>query len=437
MAGTLFVLGVGMVSTALPGVPAFDPHVIAVQLQRALNKRLGRGNDAVCSVTPLADVPQYQAYKCILAEGVRPEEVENMARALGVTAGAKSAIVTPLNGSLLIEIPKPEPLRRVLTGRLLEERLRPPNPLAVPLGLRVNEVGAAPLWLDLNDETMAHVMIGGITQSGKSMVLKWLLYRLFMQNKPGELAFIAADPKVGNKGGLLPFRHSGHLLHPIQRSAFEVVRLLTWVMVEIERRELTGDTKPRLLVVVEEVKHYTDKSGDVAPLLAEIIQVAAAWGIHVIATTQAPKQRTVGEALSNFPVSIFGRVARETEAWGATGRAKTGVGSLLQRGDMVCLVAGDTIHFQAPLIENRYIWSRIPKGGPGSLDDLLPRADRIDVSMRGSRTGRRPVRFTATEIATARELLDAGRGVDAVRRELGIGTDRAKRLCEQVRGGEV
>lgn len=416
-------------------LPAYDPHIIAVQLQRALNRRLSKGQDAGCIVTPLADTPQYHAYRCMPAEGVRPEDVENMARALGMVAGAKTSIVTPLNGALLIEIPKPEPLRRVLMGRRLEDQLRPPHSLAVPLGVRVNEIGAAPLWLDLRDETMAHVLIGGITQGGKSMTLKWLLYRLFMQNKPADLGFVAVDPKVGNRGGLLPFTHSGHLLHPIQRDVKEVVRLLTWVMVEIKRREMTGDTKPRLLVIVEEVKHYTDKSADVAPILAEIIQVAAAWGIHVIATTQAPKQKTVGEALSNFPVSVFGRVARETEAWGATGRAKTGVGSLLQRGDMVCLMAGETIHFQAPFIENKHIWQRIPKGGPGSLDAMMPRADRIAVSIRGERTGRKPADFSAEDVDAACQILDGGGGVDAVRRALGMGTTRAKRLCEHVRGG--
>jgi DNA segregation ATPase FtsK/SpoIIIE-like protein len=358
-----------------------------------------------------------------------------MARALGMVAGAKTSIVTPLNGALLIEIPKPEPMRRVLMGRRLEDKLKPPHSLAVPLGIRVNEIGAAPLWLDLRDETQAHILIGGITQGGKSMLLKWLLYRLFMQNKPDALGFIAADPKVGNRGGLLPFTHSGHLLHPIQRDVFEVVRLLTWVMVEISRREITGETTPRLLVVVEEVKHYTDESSDVAPLLARIIQVAAAWGIHVIATTQAPKQKTVGEALSNFPVSIFGRVARETEAWGATGRAKTGVASLLQRGDMVYLAAGETVHFQAPYIENKHIWSRIPKGGPGSLDALLPRADRIAVGLKGESRGRKQVDFSEGEMAAAGQILATGGGVDAVRRALGMGTTRAKRLCEYVREG--
>ncbi len=408
----------------------FDPNVIAVQLQRALNKRLTRDG---CIVTPLADGPQYHAYRCLIGEGVRPEEVETMARALGVVAGAKTSVITPLNGSLLIEIPKPEHLRGILSGRRIEAEVKPRGPFAVPLGVRVGDLGNEVLWLDLRNEMHAHVLIGGITQSGKSMVLKWLLYWLLTHNKATDLAWVAADPKRGNQGGLLPFAHSGHLLHPIQRDVVEVVRLLTWVLVEIERREITGETRPRLLVVLEEVKHFTDKSGDVAQLLAEIIQVAAAWGIHVIATTQAPKQRTVGDALSNFPVTIMGRVARDTEAFGATGRAKTGVGALLQRGDMICLLAGDTIHFQAPYLDLRYLWSRVPKGGPGRLDDVLPREDRIRVGVRKSQVRQ----WRTDEIETARELVQAGRGVEAVRRALGIGTDTAKRLCEQIRAGEL
>jgi len=360
-----------------------------------------------------------------------PEQIEKQARTLAYAARAAACRVTQEPGSLLLEIPKPELQRRALLAERLEE-FKPARPTAVPAGITT---GGRVLWLDIADERMAHVLIGGVTGTGKSVLLKYILMRLLRQNKPGELALIAADPKVGNREGLLPFVHAGHLLHPIQDDTVEVVRLLRWVRAEMQRREVVNETTPRLLVVIEEVAHYTDENKDVVPLLKKIAQVSRSWGIHLLVTTQHPGAKSLGDAIENIPCTFMGRVARGTQVYGATGRKGTGADELLQRGDMLCLSAGEVTHFQAPYATNQWIWTRVPKGGPRSLDGQLPRTDRIDTgAVRGGRRGRD---VTDADIERVRSAVLAGRGVEYVRQTLRIGTDKARTLHTAICKGEM
>lgn len=416
-------------SLQLPGagLPAHEPHMIAALLQQSLDVKFGANK---CIVTPRWQGPQYDAYSCILAHGIRPEQIELMARALALAAQASSCRISQADDALLLEIPKPEPLRQVLRAERFETFVSS-NPTSVPIGLTT---GGKMLWLNIADERQAHVLVGGLSGSGKSVLLKWILYRLLAQNLPDKLAVIGCDPKISNAEGLRPFTHAAHLLHPIQRHVFEVVRLLTWVLCEIERREALSVTSPRLLLVIEEVAHYTDQSQQVAPLLKEIMQVGRGWGINVIATMQKPEAKALGGAIANFGVTLSGRVARGTQVYGTTGRKGTDADELLMRGDMLYLGAGETIRFQAPFADGRQ-WLRIKRGGPASLDAQLPRADLINTgAWKGGSLGRI---ITPADIERVRPLVQAGRGVDAVRQALGIGTDRARTLHMQIKQGDV
>jgi len=412
---------------------AYDPNVIAANLQQSLDVRFGldRAGRSKIIVTPRWSGPQIDVFTCLLAHGVRVELFEGMAATLGVAAGVSEACrISRVDGALLLEIPKPERLRLPLRAERLEA-IAPPAPTAAPLGLTT---GGKLLWLDLADERQAHILIGGITQSGKSTLLKWLLYRWLAQCSAGQLALIAADPKINNVQGLQPFRHAMHLLHPIQRDASEVVRLLTWVLCEMERREALNITTPRLLVVLEEVAHFTDQSKQVAPLLNQIMKTAAGWHINVLATTQHPGAKSLGDAIVNFSATIIGRVARGTQVFGATGRKGTAADELLMRGDMLYIGAGETIRFQAPLADDRQ-WRRVRRGGPRSLDDQLPRADRIALALpKSNPTGRV---LTPGDVERVRAAVLSGQSVNYVRQALGIGTDRARELHASIRAGRV
>lgn len=395
----------------LPGTPAF----VAGLLQATCQIRKVQAIIAVAW-----DGPQIMAFTASLPLGERPEAIEALEGALAAAAGADSCRIARAGGRLLIEIPKPAGERKPLRAARLEN-LAPPTSTAVCVGIAT---GGAPVWIDLADERTAHLVIGGTTGSGKSVLLKWLIYRLVKQNATDALRLILLDPK---RFELRDFAQVPHLAHPITSNPLEVARVLAWVGSELERRAETGRNRPRLVVVAEEIADLSASNRDVIGLIARIAQIGRALGIHLVATTQQPGAKSLGDSLVNFPARCLGRVASATLAYGAAGRKQTGADALLGRGDFLLVAAGETVRFQAPLADGRQ-WGALPTGGPGSLTAHLPTlvefADR-DRDPRGG-PGRREI--GEADYRAIEADLAQGATVRQVMERHKIGYERAQRI---------
>lgn len=367
--------------------------------------------------------PQLDAFTVSLALGERPETIEQLSGALALAAGAESCRVARDGGRLLLELPKKEADRRPLRALRLDG-LAPPTATAVCAGVAT---GGRPLWLDIADERFAHVVLGGTTGSGKTVLLRWLLYRLVKQNRPEELRVLLLDPK---RTELKDFARLPHLLHPVVSNPLEVARVLAWVAGELERRADSGRNRPRLVVVVEEVAELGMTSGQVGPLLARIAQIGRAVGIHLLVTTQQPGARSLGDALVNFPARCLGRVASSTLAYGAAGRKQTGADGLLGRGDFLLLSAGETTRFQAPLADGRQ-WSQLPRAVTvATLEPELPATAMLSDLTRDPRGGRGARELAADDYRQMDAAIADGASVRKLRETFGIGHDRATRIYQ-------
>jgi len=393
-----------------------DAEFIAGLLQATLTAR------KVTSIVALAWAgPQINAYTVSLGLGEQPERVEALAGALALAAGAESCRVARAEGKLLLELPKPLAERRPLHAHRLEA-LAAPTPTAVPLGVTT---GGKALWCDLADERFCHLVIGGTTGSGKSLLARWLLYRVLRQNGPAELRLLLVDPK---RFEFAHFAHAPHLLHPVTSQPLEIARVLRWVGAELDRRAETGRKLPRIIVCVEEVADILSANHSVGGLLARIAQIGRALGIHAIVTTQQPGSRSLGDSLVNFPARLLGRVASATLTYGAAGREKTGAHALLGRGDFLLLAAGETTRFQAPLVDGRQ-YSQIPRGPMvASLDAELPHLVEFADLARDPRGGRGRRELSTDDYAAITAALRAGATADDLRGAFGIGWERARRL---------
>lgn len=374
------------------------------------------------------DGVQTWSYSVSLALGEDPRRVEQLAPALAMAAGAESCRVARDSGRLLLELPKPAAQRQTLRAERLDS-LPPPSPLAVAVG--VGTAGRV-VWLDLGDERNAHVLIGGTTGSGKTELLRWVLFRLARQNPPERLRLILLDPK---RSELRPFAALPHLLTPTVSNPLDCARLLAWAAGELDRRAATGRTRPRILIVVEEVADLAATAG-ILPTLARIAQIGRSLGMQVIATTQQPGARALGESLANYPARLLGRVASSTLTFGAAGRARSGADGLLGRGDFLLLSAGAATRFQAPLMSGG-LWAKLPAGEPGSLADELPTLASFADLQRDPRGGRNRRDLAPAEYERIETALEDGATVDALRDQFGIGWTRARRIADQLRGGEA
>lgn len=398
------------------GDPGQYPQLAAMLLQQTLAaKRI------VAAVALAHDGPQLWTFAAMLGLGEQPERLERMAGALALAVGAAECRVSRAAGKVLIEVPKPPELRGVLSASKLD-RLEPPAPSAVVLG---RSTTGEPVWLDLADDRSAHVLIAGTTGSGKSQMLKWLLYRLCSQNRPEALKILAIDPK---RSELIAFERAPHLLHRPVWHPLDAARLMIWLVEELERRMATGSSSPRVVVVLEELADVLSTSPAIGEQLARLAQVGRSCGLHAVAVTQQPGAAVLGSALANFPARILGRVASSTLTYGAAGRARSMADQLLGRGDLLLLRAGEVVRFQAPLVEDRLLGTLPRAAEPASLDAELPSVVHLADLARDRRggSGRRPL--GEREYREIEQALAGGADVAEIRERYGIGTGRARRI---------
>jgi len=366
--------------------------------------------------------PQIDTYTVNLGIGIRPARVMDVADALAIAAGATSCRVSlAAGGILLLEIPKPEDQRQPLRAARLEA-LQPPAPTAACAGIAT---GGRAVWLDLNDERYAHLVLGGITGSGKTELVKWLLYRWTQQLAPSDLDLLLLDPK-GTE--LKIFARLPHLRHPIQSDPAEIARTLAWAVAEMDRRARSGISRPYLLIVIEEVADLLSVNKGLAAPLTRIAQVGRALGIHLLCTTQQPGAKALGDASINFTARIIGRVGSRTLTYGATGRKGTFADDLLGRGDLLLVAAGETVRFQAPLTGGQQ-WLKLPRtSAVRTLDNELPTLAYIADLQRDPRGGRDSRPLTRDDYTAIEADIRAGQTVDQIRSRYNIGYERANRI---------
>ena len=189
--------------------------------------------------------------------------------------------------------------------------------------LNLGESFTGPVTVDLT--RVPHILLGGATGSGKSVLLKLLLMQA---NKKGANVCIADF-----KGGV----DFPPVWHKECRMCFEeqsTLELLTELTQELERRKqllsasglpnidhhnaATGDNLKRYIFACDELAEMLDKSGltkeqkeivvKIEGLLGTIARQGRAFGIHLILATQRPDSAILnGQIKNNINCRICGR----------------------------------------------------------------------------------------------------------------------------------
>ena len=189
--------------------------------------------------------------------------------------------------------------------------------------LNLGESFTGPVTVDL--ARVPHILLGGATGSGKSVLLKLLLMQ---SNKKGANVCIADF-----KGGV----DFPPVWHKECRMCFEeqsTLELLTELVEELERRKqllkasglpnidhhnaATGDNLKRYIFACDELAEMLDKTGltkeqkeivvKIEGLLGTIARQGRAFGIHLILATQRPDSNILnGQIKNNINCRICGR----------------------------------------------------------------------------------------------------------------------------------
>jgi S-DNA-T family DNA segregation ATPase FtsK/SpoIIIE len=170
---------------------------------------------------------------------------------------------------------------------------------------------------------MPHLLVGGATGSGKSVLLHTIVNSLLVGPSDCRLALV--DPKR------VEFSHydrHSDLYCPIARSTEDSIEVLRKVALEMEDRfvqlEKAGcrdiscykRSMPRVVLVIDELADLMMASKrEVQDLICRLAQKSRACGIHIVAATQRPSVDVItGLIKANFPSRISCRVSSAVDS---------------------------------------------------------------------------------------------------------------------------
>lgn len=250
------------------------------------------------------------------------------------------------SGYILIEVPSGA--ETVYLGdMLIDEKYQSDNGFPMAIGMAVD---GSKHYIDI--AKACHILISGMTGSGKSIVLHNLILSLLMKKNPAQMHLYIIDPKATE------FEFYRSLVScSVISEVGGAVELLNNLCIEMDRRysvltaagcrdidsynEKFKDAPMRRdIVFIDELSDLMSMSGkSVETHIVRIAQKARACGIHLVIATQYPVAKVVtGLIKANMPTKICLRVGTVTNSMVALDMP--GGEKLMGHGDMLFLPNG-------------------------------------------------------------------------------------------------
>src|SRR5213079_3243540 len=326
--------------------------------------------------------PVVTQYEVAPGPGVKVGRIAALADDLALAMRAPSLrIVAPIPGKAAVGIEVPNPMPRMVHVRELIEGVeyhRPTRVLPVALG---KDLEGEPVVADL--AKMPHLLIAGVTGSGKSVCINTIITSLIYTHPPEMLKLLMIDPKMVE---LSMYAALPHLGLPVVTNHHKAASVLKWAVWEMERRyrllhanharnivdfnkkveekkplkgpretlatqagiqkelpldgEYTGGIFPYIVLIVDELADLMlTVQGEIETPLATLAQKARAIGIHLVLATQRPSVNVItGLIKANFPCRIAFRVSAKVDS--RTILDQNGAETMLGNGDMLFLPPG-------------------------------------------------------------------------------------------------
>lgn len=362
-------------------------------------------------VVEIAHGPTVTRYEIRLAPGIKVSKIVSLADNLAMSLAAIDVRVeAPIPGKAAIGVEVPNKNSAVVGLREIvdSEAFRSSSSkLTFALGKDVSgEVRVADLT------KMPHLLIGGSTNSGKSICLNTLIASLLYRSTPDELKMVLIDPK---RVELSLFEGIPHLACPVVKDPRIAAGILKAVTKEMDSRyDLIaragsrniqsyndkmpeGDKLPYLIVVADELADLMmQAAAEVETSICRLAQLARAVGIHLIIATQRPSVDVItGLIKANISSRIAFAVSSQIDS--RTILDQSGAERLIGRGDMLflpidaqkpariqgCYVSEEEIHTVVEYLKSQrkpvftIEASDITQGGAGVAGDDNGRADEM------------------------------------------------------------
>ncbi|MEN5426433.1 DNA translocase FtsK [Stenotrophomonas pennii] len=313
--------------------------------------------------SPYKEGPAFVEYAVVPAYGVSVSKIEaqvqNLKLRMRLAADMQLGCSTH-NGNVVITVPKADSERYFVDAEEMWNRWqRPSKGFAVPVG---EDSSGEIVEIDFSSSNSPHLLMAGVTGSGKSEALLTILHGAAHFYSSEELRLKLIDPKGTELNSLEGLPHTDG---PIGTMPEDAIVMLEEGVQEMERRyalfksapgnvrsiaEYTASGKilPRWIIVLDEYADLTnddDERKKVEANLKRISQKARAAGIHLIVSTQKPIVTVVNTVVKgNLPGKIALRV--NTLAESRVVLDEGGAEQLVGKGDALIKTGGGKLRVQ-------------------------------------------------------------------------------------------
>jgi S-DNA-T family DNA segregation ATPase FtsK/SpoIIIE len=303
------------------------------------------------NVQQVAVGPTVTRYEVQLEPGILVKKIVALADNLAMSLAAIDVRVeAPIPGKAAIGIEVPNDVTQMVSMRECIETtefVKASSKLTFALG---KDVSGVYKYADL--ARMPHLLIGGSTNSGKSVCLNSLITSILYRATPREVRFVMIDPK---RVELSLYDGIPHLLSPVIKGTKQAAGIFRSVLKEMDKRydafallgtrNLEGynnkvapkDRLPFIVLVVDELADLMMTQGpEVETSICRLAQLARATGIHLVIATQRPSVDVItGTIKANISSRIAFAVATQIDS--RTIIDSPGADRLIGRGDMLFL----------------------------------------------------------------------------------------------------
>ena len=312
--------------------------------------------------------PAVTRYEIQLGSGIKIARISNLSKDIALSMGAPSVRVSNIPEKFAVGIEVPNKNVETVFLRDVIESSEFSNARSGATFALGKDISGRPVVGDIS--RLPHVLVGGTTNSGKSVCINSLLISLIYKSSPEDLRLILIDPKMVE---FASYNGIPHLLIPVVTDYKKAAGALQWAVMEMEERykrfngfgfrnfaeyneavdrmnaenEGNEDAQklerlPRIIIVIDELADLMMTSPkEVEAAICRLAQKARAAGMNLVVATQRPSADVIkGTMKANIPSRIAFSVASSLESRIILDR--NGAETLLGRGDMLFLPIGAT-----------------------------------------------------------------------------------------------
>jgi S-DNA-T family DNA segregation ATPase FtsK/SpoIIIE len=309
--------------------------------------------------------PTFLRFPVRPAHGIRPEAIRKLSTALQVRLGLKTLpFIHNPRGRMVVDVERSD--RETVPFSSVRDQLPRPNPVTgcpkLPVGV---DLETKLTFADLSDSANCHLLVAGISGSGKTEWLRMAIASLLMTNTPRTLRLVLMDPTRTSFNDLAGSDYvwgGGKICYPDQVNP---VNMLNDLVDEMDRRyrlfqqhgfaniaqyHESGKELARVVCVCEEYSELLNYGRrEIETRIQRLGQKARGAGIHLILTVQQPSRDIVkGTLQANVPARIGFRVNNPIESRMLLDRE--GAEELLGDGDLLFKDIGESVRLQAPFL---------------------------------------------------------------------------------------